>query len=111
MITPTPPLEKSIQQAIISLLQIHGAYVIRVNSGAVRIQGRGGMRMFRGAVAGTPDIIACYRGKFIAIEVKRGKNEATDLQKARHEEIRRAGGAVCVMRDPEEVVSFLKKIT
>lgn len=110
MITSRQPLEKSIQQAIIALLRIHGAYVLRINSGAVPIVGKGGKRMFRGAVAGTPDIIACYKGKFVAIEVKRGKNEPTELQKARHEEIRRADGIVRVMRDPEEVIALLREV-
>jgi len=110
MIKPTPPLEKHIQNTIISLLRIHGAYVIRVNSGAVMAKGRKGNYMFRGAVAGTPDIIACYKGKFLAIEVKRGKNEATDIQLARHEEIKRAGGIVRVMNDPDEVIALLRDI-
>lgn len=30
--------------------------------------------------SGVPDIIACYRGRFIAIECKAGKGKLTDLQ-------------------------------
>ena len=43
--------------------------------------------------AGIPDILACYRGKFLGIEVKGGSSYGlTDLQK-----IREAGGiGICV---------------
>jgi Holliday junction resolvase len=43
--------------------------------------------------SGVPDIVACFRGRFLAIECKAGKNEPTALQ---HREIKRindAGGA------------------
>lgn len=32
--------------------------------------------------AGIPDIIACYKGRFIGIEVKDGNNVASELQLA-----------------------------
>lgn len=44
--------------------------------------------------AGVPDILCCYRGYFIAIEVKSptGKGRLSDIQELKIKEIRRAGG-------------------
>ena len=48
--------------------------------------------------AGVPDILACYRGRFLGIEVKGGTGYGlTDLQKYNLKKIREAGGiGVCV---------------
>lgn len=56
-------------------------------------------------MAGVPDIICCYAGRMIAIEVKaHGKlNALTELQKLRIDEIRRAGG-VAFAADCIEIV-------
>ena len=53
--------------------------------------------------AGIPDIIVCYKGRFIALEAKVGKNQPTRLQAATIEQIRRAGGIACVVRSVDEV--------
>jgi Holliday junction resolvase len=55
--------------------------------------------------AGVPDLICCYAGSFIAIEVKAlGKlSGVTELQKRRIEEIRKAGG-IAFAADRVEVV-------
>ena len=46
--------------------------------------------------SGAPDLICCYDGKFIAIEVKRPGKSATAIQERRMEEVRKAGGtALC----------------
>lgn len=44
--------------------------------------------------AGVPDIVACFGGGFIAIEVKREGKNPTSLQNRRMIEIDKAGGAV-----------------
>ncbi len=48
--------------------------------------------------AGIPDILACYRGRFLGIEVKGGTGYGlTDLQKYNLKKIRDAGGiGICV---------------
>ena len=53
--------------------------------------------------AGIPDIIVCYRGKFIAFEVKADKNKPTVLQAITIKQILRAGGYALVVRSVEEV--------
>ena len=49
--------------------------------------------------AGIPDIIACYRGQFIAIECKAGKNKPTALQIRELRAIEDAGGYALVINE------------
>ena len=57
--------------------------------------------------AGIPDIIVCYKGRFIALEAKVGKNQPTRLQAATIEQIKRAGGIAAVVRSVEDVRNVL----
>lgn len=49
--------------------------------------------------AGIPDIIACYRGQFIALECKAGKNTTTALQRRELAAIEDAGGIALVINE------------
>ena len=62
--------------------------------------------------AGVPDILCCYKGKFIAIEVKAQKGRVSELQKYNIEQIQKAGGIAFVSRpsDFEEFKKMLDKI-
>ena len=42
--------------------------------------------------AGVPDLICCYKGRFIALEVKTPDGKPTALQDATIKKIREAGG-------------------
>lgn len=53
--------------------------------------------------AGIPDLIVCYRGRFIAFECKVGKNTPTVLQAQTIRQIIAAGGYALVVRSVEEV--------
>lgn len=55
--------------------------------------------------AGIPDIIACYKGKFLAIECKAGYNKPTPLQEREITAIHKAGGSAMVVR--EDTVDLL----
>ena len=46
---------------------------------------------------GVPDRVICYRGRFIAIEVKALGKKATPRQEQRIDEIRAAGGGASVV--------------
>lgn len=52
--------------------------------------------------AGIPDILACYKGVFLGIEVKVGKNKPSALQKAKVKLINQAGGLAVVTWDTTE---------
>ena len=49
--------------------------------------------------SGVPDIVGCYKGKFFGIEVKAGKNTATELQKMQLKLISEAGGIATVTNE------------
>jgi Holliday junction resolvase len=49
--------------------------------------------------AGVPDIIACHKGRFIAIECKAGKGKTTALQDRELNAIADAGGYAFVARE------------
>ncbi len=57
--------------------------------------------------AGIPDIIVCYRGRFIAFEVKTKNNQPTVLQKITIRKILQAGGYALVVRSVEEVAQVI----
>lgn len=60
--------------------------------------------------AGIPDVIVCYKGKFIAFEAKVGKNKPTPLQHATIKRIIKAGGYALVVRTLEEVKEIITAI-
>ena len=55
--------------------------------------------------SGIPDILCCYKGLFIAIEVKSptGKGRASDIQKLKIKKIRESGGIAFVTDNLDEV--------
>lgn len=57
--------------------------------------------------AGIPDLIVCYRGRFIAFECKVGKNTPTILQAVTIQKIKIAGGYAAVVRSVEEVKEII----
>jgi len=62
--------------------------------------------------AGIPDIIVCYKGKFIAFECKLPGNKPTLLQTITLRKIIGAGGLAFVITDlnqVKEIISVLKK--
>lgn len=52
--------------------------------------------------SGVPDIIACYRGRFVSIECKADGNKPTALQLREMETIAAAGGLAFVVSSVEE---------
>lgn len=61
--------------------------------------------------AGIPDIVCCYRGKFIGIECKAGSGKTTALQENNLERIRQCSGFALVVReDLTELIGLLKLI-
>jgi len=62
--------------------------------------------------AGIPDIIVCYRGQFIAIECKAGKNTTTALQRRELLAIQDAGGYQLVINESniDQVVAVLYQL-
>lgn len=60
--------------------------------------------------AGIPDIICCYRGRFIGLEVKTDTGQPTQLQLVTMRKIREAEGIAMVVRSVDEVKSIIEDI-
>ena len=58
--------------------------------------------------AGVPDIICCYKGLFIAFEVKTNDGKTTALQDATIKRIRKAGGIAEIVRSVDEVKRIIE---
>jgi Holliday junction resolvase len=59
--------------------------------------------------AGVPDIVACYQGRFIGVEVKREGKVPTPIQERRLDEIRRRRG-IGVAGTAKQVISYLNEL-
>jgi len=60
--------------------------------------------------SGCPDVISCYKGLFIALEVKNEKGRVSELQKYHIEEIKKAGGVAAIVRSVKDVKEIFKAI-
>ena len=78
--------EKKVKAKVVEILKAHGVYYFFP---ATFGMGRGGV----------PDIVCCYRGKFIAVECKAGAGKTTALQDRELEAIKAAGGAAIVVNE------------
>ncbi len=90
--------EKKVKNQCVDILKAHEAYYFFPAANGL---GR----------AGIPDIIACLRGYFIAIECKAGKGKTTALQDRELQRIRNAGGVALVINENnmDELKSVLSK--
>lgn len=75
--------EKTLENQLKTYLNTHGAWFIKTWAGANSSLGKG-----------TPDILCCWHGHFVSIEVKRpdGTGKITPVQKATAKVIAQAGG-------------------
>lgn len=86
--------EAKIGKKIREFLESEGAFVFKVH---------GGPQM----LAGLPDLIGCYKGRFIGIEVKQPGQKPTARQEFVHRMIRKAGGEVIVATCVEDAHNLL----
>lgn len=91
--------ETALVKACLGLLRLRGCFCWRNNSGAVVLGEGKSRRFFRAGLVGSADIIgvvgpagAPHGGKFIAVEVKVGRNRPTPAQEAFAAAVRDAGG-------------------
>jgi len=93
-----PPLEKSITSSILRYLNsLPDCYAVKT---------RGDYRQ-----AGQPDILGCYRGRTLALEVKRPGGKITALQAATLDKWKTAGAVAGMVMSVEETKTLLKSIT
>ena len=91
--------EAKVKKKAVQILKQHGAYYFYPVTGGY---GR----------SGVPDIIACYKGRFIGIECKAGTNKPTALQQKNLTDIKLADGIALVVNEEniEEVCRTLENI-
>ena len=87
--------EKKIENSIKRYLDSIGAYYIKIHGSAFM-------------ASGTPDIVACVNGRFVAIEVKKEKGGVVSaLQKAKINKINDCGGVAFVANSLQVVQDVL----
>ncbi|RKY10339.1 MAG: VRR-NUC domain-containing protein [Planctomycetota bacterium] len=59
---------------------------------------------------GVPDILCCYRGRFVGLEVKTAKGRISGPQRVQNERIAAAGGRAVVVRSVAAVRAVLGTI-
>jgi Holliday junction resolvase len=89
--------ESTLQRKAIAYLRASGAYVFKV-VGSVMQQ------------KGTPDLLVCYRGRMLGIELKVPGNTPTKLQEVELEKIRQAGGVGAVIEDMESLERLINRM-
>jgi len=60
--------------------------------------------------AGIPDLILCYKGRFVGLEVKTDEGKPTKLQEATIRKIKACGGIAVVVRSVAEVKAIIESI-
>lgn len=89
-------VESEIQSSILKYLRsLKGCWVTKIVTANER---------------GVPDIICCYKGKFIALEVKAKSGELTPIQAVQILKIHVAGGRACIVRSVEDVKEVMKGV-
>jgi Holliday junction resolvase len=78
--------EAKVKASVTKILKEFGAYYFSPMTGGF---GR----------SGVPDIICCYRGFFLAIECKAGKNKPTALQEREMAKVNGAGGMAILINE------------
>lgn len=93
------PLEKTVVKAITQFLRARGAYVVKQHGSQF-------------STAGVPDLICCYKGHFLAVEVKRNHPscKVSLVQKKHLNDVSDRGGIALVARSVDDVESALVQI-
>jgi Holliday junction resolvase len=91
--------ETTIQKKMQELVEDRGGWVVKFHGSPFTKKG-------------TPDLLICYRGRFIAIEAKvPGKEDnTTKLQDYQIEQIREAGGFAFIMSSEDDLKELLDSI-
>jgi len=92
--------EAEVQRDILSYLRRRGVLCARVNAGRA-----GAVRL---APTGWSDIVGCYKGRFLAVEVKGPDGKLTPEQMAFLLRVRDEGGIAVVARDVMDVAKALE---
>lgn len=100
-----------IEGRLIPLERVGKIYYFRNNSFSGKIKRYDGSQGFiKNNKKGTPDIIICYKGHFIGIELKTMTGRQSPDQKLAEQDIISAGGKYFIIKTPEEFENILSNI-
>ena len=60
--------------------------------------------------SGVPDLICCYKGRFLGLEVKLPTGKLTELQRRAIQKINQAGGYACRVESVEAVRAAIEQL-
>lgn len=63
-----------------------------------------------GSKPGDPDMVVCYKGRYIGLEAKTEDGRQSPIQKVREAEIKSAGGVYAVVRSVSDVKEILEAV-
>lgn len=91
-------MERTIVDRIRTDLVKHGAWVLKIHGSAMQVKG-------------IPDLLCCWRGRFVGLEAKQPGEHSTPLQSQTQLEIRRAGGIAGEVTSVADVQKLLAGVT
>ena len=95
--------EKQVMRAVFDYLVARKIFCWRNNSGALMVD----KRFINFGAAGSPDIIAVHRGRFIGIECKGSNGRQTQQQKQFQQSIELSGGIYILAKSIDDVACGL----
>ena len=89
--------EADIQKEIVTWAQKNGIWVVKYPGGIF-------------GTTGTPDLILCVKGRFLALEVKKPGKPPKKIQEYRQNEIRKSSGISEIVVSLEEAVKVIEGV-
>jgi hypothetical protein len=86
--------ESKLSRKIIQACLARGAFAFKISAGP-------------SMMAGLPDVIVCFEGRFVGLETKMPGNGASPIQLHTHDKIRSAGGTCIVVWSVAEAMVVL----
>ncbi len=111
--SPIFSAEQSLQRTVADYLALcvpappSGPLWTAVNLIPAKSRAVAGISRAMGLQAGTPDIVMCWKGRLIGIELKARRGRMSPVQLEAHHAITLAGGVVTTCRTLDEVAAFL----
>jgi hypothetical protein len=100
--------EADVLKACRQVLRSMGVWHRRIDGVGKIISSAAGKVMTQGDLAGMPDILACVKGKRIAIEVKCAGGKVSSTQYATLREMHEAGAEVLIVCNAFSLLSYLR---
>lgn len=89
--------ERDIARRIMEWLREQGAYVVKIHGDPMQ-------------ESGIPDLLICYLGHFVGMELKVPGKKPTDIQEYHLERIAAAGGVGCSVTTLDEAKKIIRAI-